>query len=581
MVPKLPITSDDKEWVNDHFAWFFQQFGTRIFYDAHIILLPGDLLPNYDPSKFPDEKTVIRAFCKRLSIPFEQIILDPIYQGITDKYGLYAGMLGSYASFIDPEDFQELYLISLNMEENIDLQEIFGTLIHEFCHIKLLGENRISVYQRPDHEFLTDLLTIFWGFGVISANEAFYSRGEYYEQFMLNYSESRGYLPLEVWAYGLALYAILRGESYIDWPNALGKEIRPLFDSCLDYLNFEDTPFELDDFPELGVPPDPQKRNLLTQEERANLLEKDRKLLFNPSSENLYERAEENYRLNLLAPAAQDYFHLAQSDPYRCKAYSGIAKTFLKARQLIDCQTYLDKAFQLNPKYEEARITQAHLYLLTYQLGPILTILDPIPSSHPHRSEAHHILGMIAYENGDPTRALLEIAQAIALRPTHPQFFLTQGIMYLDLGETEKAEASINQVITLNPDLYVAYTYKGILLRKKNRFEEAINYLEKTLEVNPEDEQALWHLSLTQQREEHFETRDWVEVYYFTDLEAALPIRKKLKEEGINFRIRDEETLNFSASTSISKCILLREENVEKVLDLIGSNVLGWEEYAY
>ena len=535
MSHKLPITLADKEWVEESFAWFFQQFGTQIFSESPLILSPKDLLPHYDSEKFPDTQSVVEALCMKLAIPLEQIFFDPIYRGEIDKYGLYSGILGTYSSYIDPKTSRELYHITLNMEENIELQEIFGTLIHEFCHIKLLGENRITIYQNHDHEYLTDLLTIFWGFGVISANEAFYSGGEYDGLFMFNYIGSKGYLPLEVWAYGLALYAILQGKPRISWPNMLGEEVRHLFYICLEYLNFRDSPLELADFPLQGILPDPLKRNLLSPKAKTLLLEKDKQLLNHPSNENLWERAEQNLTLNLFLPAAQDYFQLIERDPKSPKGYSGMAKTLLKVRQLDDCQDVLYKVFQLNSQYDEARITQAHLFLLTHQIDSIFPLLSPIPSTHTHKSEAHHILAMAAYEKGDPSRALIEIAQAIALRPSYPQFFLTRGIMYLDLCDTSKSEASIDHVIKLNPKLYVAYTYKGIILRKKNKFDEAINNFNQALEVNPNDEQALWHLSLTQQRKEYFESREWIEVYHFSDLIAALPIRKKLKKKAFPF----------------------------------------------
>ncbi|MEM9721512.1 MAG: tetratricopeptide repeat protein, partial [Bacteroidota bacterium] len=400
-------------------------------------------------------------------------------------------------------------------------------------------------------------------------------------QFMVNIMGGKGYLPLEIWAYSLALYAILKEEPEIIWPNALGREMRPLFDRCLGYLNSHDLPFSLKDFSSDGIPPDPLKRNLLDSSDKAKLLEIDHGLLTIHSNENLYRRAEQNFKLNLLLPASQDYFQLMQKETNNPRALSGIAKTLLRARQLSDCQGYLDKVFELDKHYEEARITQGHLHLLTYNLSSAIEILTPLPQTPLHASEGHHIMGMIAYEQGETPTAFVEMEAALSLRPTYAQLHLTIGIMHLDQRKFDQAENHIDQARELNPKLYVAYTYKGILLRKKNQFDSAISYLEKALEVNPYDEQAQWHLALTENRARCIEGNEWMEVYHFSDLVAALPIRRKLKKGGIKFKIRDENTINFTASTNIDKCILIREENVEKALDLIGSNILGWEEYAF
>lgn len=75
MRSKLPITSEDKIGVEESFAWFFQQFGIKSFLDSPVILFPEDLLPSYHPEEFPDSKSIIEAFCTKLSIPLAQMVI--------------------------------------------------------------------------------------------------------------------------------------------------------------------------------------------------------------------------------------------------------------------------------------------------------------------------------------------------------------------------------------------------------------------------------------------------------------------------------------------------------------------------
>lgn len=47
---------------------------------------------------------------------------------------------------------------------------------HEVGHELLLGGDRISLTRRPDHEPLTDLITVFYGLGIFTANAAYERR---------------------------------------------------------------------------------------------------------------------------------------------------------------------------------------------------------------------------------------------------------------------------------------------------------------------------------------------------------------------------------------------------------------------
>src|ERR1700677_3682477 len=50
--------------------------------------------------------------------------------------------------------------------------QLVAVIAHELGHVRLLGENRITVGQWADHEPLTDLLTVYLRLGVFTANAA-------------------------------------------------------------------------------------------------------------------------------------------------------------------------------------------------------------------------------------------------------------------------------------------------------------------------------------------------------------------------------------------------------------------------
>jgi hypothetical protein len=62
-------------------------------------------------------------------------------------------------------------VISLDRQEAVAPRYLAAIIVHELCHLRLRGEGRVRSDQ-PDEERLTDLLTVFFGFGVFTTNAA-------------------------------------------------------------------------------------------------------------------------------------------------------------------------------------------------------------------------------------------------------------------------------------------------------------------------------------------------------------------------------------------------------------------------
>jgi hypothetical protein len=62
-------------------------------------------------------------------------------------------------------------VVALDLAEAADPAYMTAIIAHELSHVLLLGDRRISP-KRPDHERLTDLLTVYSGFGIFTANAA-------------------------------------------------------------------------------------------------------------------------------------------------------------------------------------------------------------------------------------------------------------------------------------------------------------------------------------------------------------------------------------------------------------------------
>jgi hypothetical protein len=98
---------------------------------------------------------------------------------------------------------------------------LVATIAHGLGHVLLLGEERISP-DREDHEPLTDLLTVFFGLGILSANAAFDYQQRAVGVRQVRWSTSKlGYLTEPMYGYALARYAWLCGETHPIWKKYL------------------------------------------------------------------------------------------------------------------------------------------------------------------------------------------------------------------------------------------------------------------------------------------------------------------------------------------------------------------------
>ena len=117
-------------------------------------------------------------------------------------------------------------VIAIDLAESADPTYVMAIVAHELCHVRLLGQDRIK-RTRAEKERLTDLLTVYFGFGALAANGAFRyatggrswtveARGSLDERTLnapLNDGYQRlGYLNEREFGYALACYSKLRAE---------------------------------------------------------------------------------------------------------------------------------------------------------------------------------------------------------------------------------------------------------------------------------------------------------------------------------------------------------------------------------
>ncbi|MBI5556455.1 MAG: tetratricopeptide repeat protein [Deltaproteobacteria bacterium] len=155
----------------------------------------------------------------------------------------------------------------------------------------------------------------------------------------------------------------------------------------------------------------------------------------------------------------------------------------------------------------------------------------------PGNAEAHHYLGVLAYQVGKQETAVNFIQKALHLNPHLANAHNTLGVVLRDLGRLDEASASYRNALSSNPDFTEAYSNLGNVLKDQGRLDEAVANYRKALSVNPDDPEAhssllfaLNYLPDISQQEIREESVRWGERY-----------AKKLVGEGVGHESRQEE----------------------------------------
>ena len=216
--PRERLPGGSRRWIRASMDWLVAEFGRDVL--LRPIALPSDLIPDgYDGSV-----AAATELCGRIDAWMD---LHPGQCGLSFELD---GVRRPVNGLVVKE--QSGRWIRTNGQNQIllapalaaDPVALIATYAHEAGHELLLGSGRISLVRRPDHESLTDLLTVFYGLGIFTANAAYERRPR--PNGRGKQPLARGYLRESALSEALAHYAKLRGERHPDWDRYLDPPVR-------------------------------------------------------------------------------------------------------------------------------------------------------------------------------------------------------------------------------------------------------------------------------------------------------------------------------------------------------------------
>lgn len=244
-----PVDARTQEWMESSVRWFLGQFGTDVIYRDPVLptadFLPG---PGYAAS-VAEIEDIVGRLGELMQVAPENFALE-LFDGAGEEEVVTASGKSHAVGHFRVADGR--MVISLDQRETAAPAQLAAIAVHELCHLRLLGEGRIR-RDRADGERLTDLLTVYFGFGVFTANAAMsFSRGHRgftivptaeFDDRTLNGARRGegyrrlGYLSTAEFGYALACYSWVRGEAELPgWARHVNPGPRLSMEQGLAYL---------------------------------------------------------------------------------------------------------------------------------------------------------------------------------------------------------------------------------------------------------------------------------------------------------------------------------------------------------
>lgn len=235
---KCPVGDIEREWVETSLQRFVELFGEDTLRAVRVVLPTKEFFPDeWHSPKDCAEKLLVRV-CAYMGVARERIELETVCEEPDELRKLlphYRESSSGAAGLYVRGEAEDKITIAGKLADSVNITALIATLAHELGHVLLLADSRIA-RDAPDMEPLTDLVAIFFGFGVFTANSAI-NFSQYSDGMKQGWSARRlGYLSEPVIAYALAYFAALRGEFRPAWAKKLTDNVAVYFRRSEDYL---------------------------------------------------------------------------------------------------------------------------------------------------------------------------------------------------------------------------------------------------------------------------------------------------------------------------------------------------------
>ncbi|MBT9554706.1 MAG: hypothetical protein IV100_01700 [Myxococcales bacterium] len=256
--------NDDPEGLVDALGTLIRERGAQHFLTSHRVLPSEASLPDHWT---PTERGVWRltsrlmryAGLAELGVDIRVVSASVAAGPLDGTTGHTMGHRGAAGLFYGIQDGRAVFGVDLRQLSNVD--GVVGTMAHEVAHAWRAHHGLVQE-DRALEEELTDLTTVYLGFGVLTANAAYLARSSTQGFLGSAWSVSTGgYLGHDALAYLLAVQSVLRADDRATrgrLADALERNQRSVFLSAADALKSASLGdrFQVNVAPSAEAPPD-------------------------------------------------------------------------------------------------------------------------------------------------------------------------------------------------------------------------------------------------------------------------------------------------------------------------------------
>jgi tetratricopeptide (TPR) repeat protein len=453
-----PVDSADQEWIERRMAWLVREFGEDRILRAEVILPTDHYFPDAYGGTEADVRAMFDRLCGYMQVDPTRIELGFYTEkrpraGNLDVAGFEQGTAGLY----DEREGKTVIWVEASALE--DSMSVAGTLVHELCHVHLLGDRRV-VSDTPDHEALTDLLSVFLGVGLFPANSTVRDsswRSGGWEGWRIG---RQGYLTSRMFGYAFAMFAWRRGESNPNWAGHLRADVRSTLRDGLKFLNkVGPSTFAWNGEP-ISAPP-----GAFTPNREPELTPLDE-----PASED--EGASDN--------SPQDGEMARERDSHVTR---GIVHTNNGDYEAAIAE--FDQAIRLDADDGEAHLLRSVVHFRLGQYAKACADGNEAVRLDPDDTESHRVRGAAALAAADPDLALEDFEFILATGAMDADAYFHMGLALAAKAEFERAVAAYSKAIRYEPTRGEVYLWRGVALERLGRLAESAADREEAVRRDP------------------------------------------------------------------------------------------------
>lgn len=221
---KCPLDLAEQVWVETRMNWLVKEFGLRSAQNAPVLSVTSDFVPKTWNGAPQEAQKLAEKLCELLPVDARRVTVMVCPDNEMDDAA------GTY------QEIENGCLIRVKAELMQDITQLISTLSHELAHDVLLGQRRLDP-SVADHEWVTDLLPVYFGLGIFHANTVIAESSSNDGQWSYWRIRRSGYLPARIYGYALAIFARLRNEVTPRWQNELRLDAADAFRRGLRYLD--------------------------------------------------------------------------------------------------------------------------------------------------------------------------------------------------------------------------------------------------------------------------------------------------------------------------------------------------------